>query len=172
MITSTQYTFAPNNFQADISFAVNREAAFMASMMAYAATIYLHTASYASCVFHCGIDSTLIPSPVAASYVRMASAAIFDLLRDSLSNPEYIHSPFFACSQLAASIGSLCGVNECDDWNRAATASNLELAEWALRKQAIKWPCANQTADEIQRMNFSLCAEVDGKSFRLMLGVA
>ena len=141
----------------------------MASMIACAATIYLHTASYASCAFHCGIDPTLIPSPVAAPYVRLASAAIFDLLRDSLRNPDHIHSPLFTCSQLAASIGSLY---ERDDWNRAATASHLELAEWALRKQAVQWPCANQAADEIQRMNFSLCTEVDGDNFRLMLGVA
>ena len=138
----------------------------MASMIAYAATRYLHTAFYTPCIFHCGIDSTAIPSPVAAPYVRLASGAIFDLLRDSLRDPDHIHSPFFARSQLAASIGRLYGANERDDWNRAATAG------WALRKQAVRWPCANQAADEIQRMNFSLWAEVDGDNFRLMVGVA
>ena len=81
MITSAAYAHGQ---ESELYLAVNREAAFMASMMASSAMIYLHMVSPTSCVFQCGIDSTLIPSAVAAQYVRVASGAIFELLRASL----------------------------------------------------------------------------------------
>jgi hypothetical protein len=160
----------------ELACAASREMAFMASLMASAALIYLHTTSYASCVFACGIDVTKSVPPSVSSHVRDASQRIFTLLRDSLSLPltHSTHSPFFACSQLIAAHGGLLTLdqpNESRTWSRAAVASNLELGEWELRRQALRWPCAQQAVEEIERLRFGLCADIGGKNVRLMLGV-
>jgi hypothetical protein len=165
---------------ANISFidpacAADREAAFTAAMMACAAIIYLNTSSYASSIFICRIDATNVPSSV-FSQVRDASQWIFTLLRDSVSLPlpPVTHAPFFCCSQLIAVHGSLLTIDregESRAWNRAIVASNLELGEWELRRQALKWPCAQPAVDEIQRLRFGLGTEVGGQNVRLMLEI-
>jgi hypothetical protein len=142
--------------------------------MASASIIYLHTTSYASCVFVCGIDVTKTLPP--SSHVRDASQWIFTLLRESLTLPlpHLSHSPFFSCSQLIAAHGGLLTIDRDGEsmiWSRAAVASNLELAEQELRRQTLRWPCAQQAVDEIQRLRFGLCAEVGGKNMRVMLGI-
>lgn len=156
--------------------AAHRESAFTAFMMASAALIYLHTTSYASCIFACGVDITKTLPSSFASHVRDASQGIFTLLRDSLSLPlPYSpHSPFFSCSQVIAAHGSLLTVDKEGDsitWRRAAVASNLELGEWELKRQALRWPCAQHAVDEIQRLRCALGADVGGRDVRLMLGM-
>jgi len=56
-------------------------------------------------------------------------------------------------------------------WSRATVASNLELGEWASRRQALRWPCVQQAVDEIHRLRCGLCAEVGEKNVQLMLEI-
>lgn len=154
--------------------AARREDAFTAVLVASAAIIYLHTSSYASCVFVCGIDQTRKIPPIAVPHVRDASHGVFSFLRDSLSAPATPHSPFLACIQLVAAYGSITTIvsgGENEEWSRAAIASDLELGEWILKKQALRWPRAHHAVDEIKRLSFALCAGIGGKNVQLMLGI-
>ncbi|KAK4699603.1 hypothetical protein P7C70_g6656, partial [Phenoliferia sp. Uapishka_3] len=129
---------------------VEREAAFMATMLSSAALIHFIAASYASTGFTCGLDPTVRPSRESREFIRTSSNMIFATLRDSLRPgvPRTRHSPFWGCALLAASHGLLLSMNtfedgemelEGDEWRRAAIVSNLEVADWVLRDHKARW---------------------------------
>lgn len=145
-----------------------REAAFMASLIASASTIFLlSSSSYFSnlvaSAFPCGLDTTC-DAPLSAHHlINLATRNIFELLRTSLSPqlPAASHSPFFGCSLLVATQGRLLTlakeVNEIGDWDRVGAISDIELAEWELAMQAKRWGVAQGLLKEVKSLRLAVC---------------
>lgn len=144
-------------------------------MLSSAAIIYLHMTSYASCIFVCGIDTTQRIPPSAVVAIRRATRGVWALLRESLEcKGAKTHSAFFGCCQLAAAHGSILTIalgGESEDWNKAGVASDLKMAQIIMREQALRWPAALKTVEELKRLEFEVCCGIEGRDIQLMLGL-
>lgn len=147
------------------SISASREAAFMASLISSASTVFLLSssslfASFAASAFPCGLDTTSTPPISTHAILRIASSHIFSLIRTSLNPavPPAVHSPFFGCSLLVASQGAMLTLQtgESDDWRGAGVLSDLELAEWVLAGQERRWSAVGGVLRELRMLRLAV----------------
>lgn len=120
-------------------------------------TNFFDRRSFAASAFVCGLDSTTELTRETLFPVKRASRFIFDLLRESYS-PKASHSPFFGCSLMIASTGTLSTLADgtSTEWDSVQISSDLELAEFLLNIQTNRWRGTQHILDSVRRMRFSL----------------
>ncbi|KAL8280923.1 hypothetical protein RQP46_006602 [Phenoliferia psychrophenolica] len=152
------------------------EAAFMGSVIASAATIFLlssssHFSSFLAPYSPCGLDTSSTPPSAIIPLLRVAASHIISLVRTSLSSlaPPPTHSPFFGCSLLVAAQGTLLSLqNEQGAWRSVEVIGDVELLEWLLGLQAKKWSIAGKTLGQVKALKVATFGAV-GLVDRLLL---
>jgi hypothetical protein len=148
--------------------AVKRERLLVSGVSAACSLIHLHTTSFASCLFQCGVDVSVIPPDTSLTLIQSASRTIFDFLRDVINHYSSLsfnratyedppatpvntgtisgtfpqHSPFFACTYLVAAHGTLLAMKH----HRGMPISELTRAAVATDFQLAEWAIKKQSS--------------------------
>jgi hypothetical protein len=85
IITMARHHWPVDQATSKLANEVRRERLLVAGGLASCSIIHLHTTTFASCLFQCGVDVSSPPPASSISYIQNAARAAFDFLRDSVS---------------------------------------------------------------------------------------